>query len=77
MHELNVQMWRTIYNTDNIIVFDKGEVKKPGSQEELSKIRNGIYKKLNSIRLTLWLKKVANPVENQQPNKPYKMEALI
>ena len=53
MHELNVQMWRTIHNADNIIVFDKGEVKESGLDEELLKIRNGIYKKLHALQIDI------------------------
>ena len=43
----------TIHNADNIIVIDKGEVKESGSHEELLKIRNGIYKKLNALQIDI------------------------
>ena len=43
----------TIHNADNIIVIDKGEVKESGSHEELLKVRNGIYKKLNALQIDI------------------------
>jgi len=43
----------TIHNADNIIVIDKGEVKEKGSHEELLKIKDGIYKKLNSLQIDI------------------------
>ncbi|MCD4694595.1 MAG: ATP-binding cassette domain-containing protein [Bacteroidales bacterium] len=43
----------TIHNADKIIVIDKGEVKETGSHEELLKIRNGIYKKLNALQIDI------------------------
>jgi len=43
----------TIHNADNIIVIDKGQVKESGSHEELLKIRNGIYKKLNALQIDI------------------------
>ena len=41
----------TIHTADNIIVIDKGEVKETGSHEELLKIRDGIYRKLNALQI--------------------------
>lgn len=41
----------TIHNADNIIVIDKGEVKESGSHEELLKITDGIYRKLNALQI--------------------------
>jgi len=43
----------TIHNADNIIVIDKGEVKESGSHEELLKVNNGIYKKLNALQIDI------------------------
>ncbi len=41
----------TIHSADNIIVIDKGEVKESGSHEELLKIPDGIYRKLNALQI--------------------------
>ena len=43
----------TIHNADKIIVIDKGEVKETGSHEELLKIKDGIYKKLNALQIDI------------------------
>jgi ABC-type multidrug transport system fused ATPase/permease subunit len=43
----------TIHIADNIIVIDKGEVKETGSHEELLKIKDGIYKKLNTLQIDI------------------------
>lgn len=43
----------TIHNADNIIVIDKGEVKESGTHDELLKIKNGIYKKLNALQIDI------------------------
>jgi ABC-type multidrug transport system fused ATPase/permease subunit len=41
----------TIHTADNIIVIDKGEVKESGTHEELLKIPDGIYRKLNALQI--------------------------
>jgi ABC-type multidrug transport system fused ATPase/permease subunit len=41
----------TIHNADNIIVIDKGVVKESGSHDELLKVPDGIYRKLNALQI--------------------------
>lgn len=43
----------TIHAADNIVVIDKGEVKESGSHDELLKIRDGIYRKLNALQIDI------------------------
>lgn len=41
----------TIHTANNIIVIDKGVVKESGSHEELLRIPDGIYRKLNALQI--------------------------
>lgn len=41
----------TVRNADKIIVMDKGRIVETGSHEQLSRIENGVYKKLNELQV--------------------------